>query len=230
LNNFPVIKENIATFIQVAARKLARRRDADQLGTLVAGAWALTSRAIATDEEAAHFLDGFQWPEFRDESLHSEGYTVLQTITRQRLRDLNNREVVVAELIAMAAGKGILDRSAEEADHLLQSHGLRVMQRDSGKLLLVATNHDAVRALAKGSGFESDLWRQLARIKGARLSKQGEKFEKERFAGNPCRYVELPIACALGEDWESEFISTDPAKVAGEQLFVNRHPRASQLQ
>jgi hypothetical protein len=74
---------------------------------------------------------------------------------------------VVAEVIAAVAGKGILDSSAEAADHLLQGHGLRVIERDGRWSLLVAKSHDAVKALTKGSGFESDPWRQLERIPGA---------------------------------------------------------------
>jgi putative DNA primase/helicase len=230
LSNLSVIKKNIGTFARVAARSAAKRRDADQIGALVAGAWAMTSRQIVTDEEAAKFLESFAWRESRGEPSVCEGEAVLQTMMRQRVRDSHNREVVVAEFVAAVAGKGILDGSAEDADRELQGHGLRVIKRDSTWKLLVAKGHAAVRVLTKGSGFESDPWRQLERIKGARKSKAGEPYEKVRFARNPCRYVEIPMECVLGEDWEAELVTTDPSLVKGEELFVSRHPRASELQ
>jgi putative DNA primase/helicase len=228
LENLPVITQNVDTFTRVAARRLFKRRDADQLGALLAGAWALTSTELAREEDAAEMLARADWAESRPDSAGDEGERVLQTIARQRVKDKSNCERVVAQLIATAAGTALLDASAEDADLLLQSHGLRVMPRDSGWKLLVAKNHEAVRTLAKGSGFESDPWRQLARIPGAHMPKQKEKREKERFAGNPCRYVEIPIECALGEEWETALISADPISMpaGGEENFVRRHPRA----
>jgi putative DNA primase/helicase len=222
LGNLPVITRNVDTFSRVAARKLFKRRDADQLGALLAGAWGLTSRELATEEDAAQRLAHIDWAGLRADSIGDEGERVLQTITRQRVRDTNNCEQVVAQLIATAAGAAVIP--AEAADLVLQAHGLRVMRRDSGWKLLVAKSHEAVRTLAKGSGFESDPWRQLARIPGAHMSKQKEKLEKVRFAGNPCRYVEIPIECALGEDWSEASMSI---LAGGDQRSAHRSPFAN---
>jgi putative DNA primase/helicase len=225
LGNLPVIRKNVDTFVRVAARRLSRQRDADQHGALLAGAWALTSRELASDEAVFKILDRIDWAELRPDSAGDEGEKVLQTIAHQRVKDRNNSEVVVAQLIATAASMPWA--TAESADELLQTHGLRVRQRDNGWKLLVAKAHDGVRALAKGSGFESDPWRQLTRIEGAYAPPQKAKREKERFSGSPCRYVEIPIECVLGEDWETAIVSEGQMPAGRESRFMREGSRGT---
>jgi putative DNA primase/helicase len=228
LDNIDAMLKNIDIFIEVIDGQLGRRRDATQYGTLFAGAWALTSTRVATQEEATEFVREFDDSQHQDDAVTHGGAAVLRTVTMARVRSAAGHEVAVAEFIAASAGRGLLDSGAEEADRELQRHGLRVVQWDGRWKLLVARAHSGVKKLAAGSSYETDPWRQLARLEGARTSKQGEPREKERFAGSSLRYVEIPMEQVLGDSWESDFVSIKPrpGSRTGEERFIAAHERA----
>lgn len=109
LSLLPVIRQNAVIFAEAIARSGKPRRTGDTYGVLMAGAWSLRSRAIATAEEADKQVAETQWvreavvkadvdPEWK------RALTVLLQY-RSRLTNANGRteDVPIGELIRCVA-------------------------------------------------------------------------------------------------------------------------------
>lgn len=169
----PQIRECAETFAVAAATKLGEsRRQGDQIGTLLAGAWMLASDMPATPEQARSALEQYA---FEEEAQLAEATSEERcfrhllsseiTVTTADNRSIRARVGIVAQ-IAMGKPDDVLSISMAEADKALQSHGLRVTANHGGPKarheLHIAHNHNWVDATFGRSEWGSG-WRSVLR-------------------------------------------------------------------
>jgi putative DNA primase/helicase len=204
INLIPVVREAAATFSRLAAIEYNSARMGEQVGTLLAGAWAITSQQAPTDEQALAVIRAAGWSP--DDSRSDDGAgdqgDCLQTIIQTRLRveveskgQYSGRVEVVAvsrtvsELIEIVAGSGrpseVVTPDAAETE--LGRHGLRV----SDGFLIVSNTAKGVRAMLRDTQWAAGGWPNLlVSHKGA------ERRGVTRFRGlaSATRAVAIPLS------------------------------------
>lgn len=198
----PIIRDNIEVFVKVAAKAFGSQRDGDQYGTLLAGAWSLTSSAAATPADAEALIGQFAWDEHIEQSDTDDSQLALAALMGAMIRD-GGAQVSVHDLISCQLGEQVdgLSLSREVARRLLRSHGVLV----SGDRLILPNQSTALRNLLDGTPYSADPKSVFSRLKGA--TNNGGK--QVKFNGIKTRVVSMPLSLvgfgmAAAED-ESEF-------------------------
>lgn len=195
----PVIRHNAEIFAEAAAIVLGTRRQGDQIGTLLAGAYALHSNKEVTPEFAREWLEKRDWSEEREESENSDEMMCLQHIMTHSLvvkagERASPHSRNVGELIAKLAGKGAdADISMVEARDALERIGIRLDDRGSMSYIVIANRHQALDKILDGKPWAPPAHaRVLLRLKGARKTDNVAYFKGLRSRG-----VEIPITHIL---------------------------------
>lgn len=194
LNLLPTTLQNIKVFSRAAAEHFNSQRDGDQYGTMLAGAWSLTSRELATLEQAKAMIASFRWDDLRDNGESDESTRAMQALMEAHVRVKGGAELTVYELVKAASGQqtGITEINDVTADAILQRYGMRV----KGGWLVLSNNSNELRKLMQGSTFEADYRGVLLRVDGA--DKNGNK--PERFNGVQTKCIRLPLGPVLGDE------------------------------
>lgn len=194
LELLPITRKNIEIFSEAAAIRFGSQRDGDQYGTLLAGAWSLVSRELATLDAALAMIDAYDWSEHRENNETDESDRALATLMGAMVRVAGSAEVTVNELIRVAKnyavdGVGIQQIGAEA---LLQRHGMRI----EGERLVLSNSSAELRRLVQGTPFEADLRGVLLRVRGAdRCNNKSYKF-----SGVPSKAISIPLEGLLDDD------------------------------
>lgn len=193
LNLLPVTLQNIVIFADVAAERFGSQRDGDQYGTLLAGAWSMISKDVATPEQAAIMIDGYDWTEHRENNDVDEGERALSALMGAHIRH-NGIEVTVHELIKSAKGYDTegLSISSSTAEAILQRNGMRT----DGDRLIISNQSMELRKLMQGTPFEADLRGVLRRVRGA--DRAGNRTYK--FSGIGSKVISIPLQPLLAEE------------------------------
>lgn len=203
VRSISVIRESVAAFRRAAGDRFDSQRHGDQYGTLLAGAWSLTSGRPATHEDALQLIDSNNWQTYREVE-EADEQRCLQYILQHQVRveteriELTGARVqstakvltrTVWELVEAArAGREAADIPAEVAESHLGRIGLRVMD----DRLLVANTAIGLQRILADTPWAHSWPTVLARIHGA------QKPGKVRFKGmsGSSRAVSLPLAGA----------------------------------
>ena len=165
-----VIRANAATFKVSVSEKLGSSRVGDQLGTLLAGAYSLSSdREISLDDARA-------WLDRPENDLTFASSTeaakdeerLISKLMQQRIRfDLGNKATdrTVAEMVAIAAGESG-DDVAGFAQADLKRHGLKL--EDGG--LWISNTHHEIKKWLNDTPWSTQWGRSLKRLPGAKSS------------------------------------------------------------
>lgn len=193
VENLDALLANIDTFTIEAAKVLGSRRDGDQVGPLIAGAFSLTSRKKVTREEAAAWMARQDWDWHVAAKDVPDSEKLMQYIMTARARydvDGSSRESSIGELVARAADKGgmLCDASTDA----LKQYGIKVAD---GKLF-IANNSPRLKELLDKTPWA--VWRTtLSDFKGA--DNYGNK--TVRFmAGLTSKVTTVPLDAILGRD------------------------------
>ena len=192
INMLPTINHNIEVFTTVAAAKFGRQRDGDQYGTMLAGAWSMTSSAPATEAEAARLIDSYDWSEHRDRSETDESMLALSALMEAHIRVQGGADVTVYELVCAASDVGTSKIPRASADAVLLRHGMRV----TDGFLALANSSNEPRRLVADSSFAADLRGMLLRIAGA--DRNANKTMK--FNGVDTKCIRVPIANLIADE------------------------------
>lgn len=190
----PTIIANIAVFCRVAAQRFGTQRQGDQYGTLLAGAWSLTSSRVATDGEALAMINSYDWTDHVDVSGGpGDPEKALSAIMESKIR-VGGADVTVFEVLAEAAGRpvGATQIGGPACVDILRRHGMVI----EGSLLLFGVSSNNLRALVKDTPYVTDLRGQLARLPGA--TNFGNKVR--RFAGTASKVIAVPLSMVLDDD------------------------------
>jgi putative DNA primase/helicase len=187
----PVIRESAEIFAQVIAAKLGSRRLGDQLGTLLAGAYALHSDKPITPQKAAEVVSRPEWLEQADEAEPDER-RCLSHLLAHRLR-VDNTEVSISRLIETAHS---MDASAfpncDRAQAVLTEHGIKYGEREGRYGCWISTDHPALKPVMRGTPWATAWAKSLARLPNTAC---GRDVGMVRFGlGHRSRSIWLPIS------------------------------------
>lgn len=187
LDLLPVTRQNIDIFADVAAQRFGSQRDGDQYGTLLAGAWSLISRKLATYADAEAMIEQYDWSEHLENADDDDSIRAYAALMEAHIRLQAGAIVTVYELALVACGRVVegADMQPSSADAVLQRYGMRVKE----KRLLISNQSDQLKKLMAGTPFEADLRGVLLRYPGA------DRFDGRamRFNGQTSKCISLPI-------------------------------------
>ncbi len=203
----PTIRENAKRFARAAAEVLGSQRAGDQLGALLAGAYALRSDEVVSIEAARTWIAAQSWDEQVEAEEASDEGSLLDEILSAQIRIEGNPgysggpqylQRAVGELVAVAAGLELeRDVSGNIANDALGRHGLRVLDHQ----LMISTTHSELRRILANTPWGAGWSRVLERLPQATVG------ASVRFAGVRQRAVgipvnTLPVGPAMGDEDE----------------------------
>lgn len=190
MTNIWALKQNIETFKEVIATSMANRRVGDQLGTLLAGAYSLSSRNIITRRACQKYLDAYDWSEFTSVTSVREDIALLHHICGSLIRvETRNgtQERAIGELMhGLIFPQQDPDAYPTKVVETLGRYGLKVDESKMG--VWVATNVYTLNRLMATSVYAEGWQKVLQRNPGCR---KGEK--SYRFGGEVSRALYIPI-------------------------------------
>lgn len=194
LTLLPTILANVEVFCRAAAQRFGTQRAGDQYGTLLAGAWSLSSSAVATEAQAQAMIDSFDWSEHKESGDGlDDPAKALASVMEARVK-VPGGEVSIYEVLAEASGRAVghtklgIDTCAD----ILLRNGIRIIANDA----VFANASKALRKLVEDTPYATDLRGQLRRLPGAHPC--GNKTHK--FAGVTSKVVAVPLALILDDD------------------------------
>lgn len=165
VNLIPQVRESAKVFAAVVAVELDGARVGDQVGTLLAGAWALQRSSVPSEDEARTFLRIYKWGqhgEGGDERGGDQG-GCLAAILQSRIRldrEKGSASFTVAELIEKASGS-VSDALKGEATAELGRHGILVdCENDS---IVVSNTAEGIKRLLRDTQWAGGGWANLLR-------------------------------------------------------------------
>ena len=189
----PIIRHNARVFAEAAAMSVGSRRFGDQVGTLIAGAYALHSSNKVTPEAAIKWIENQEWDEHDGGSESKDETSCLQFILGQQIRvdtDRGQKIRAIGELVDLAAAIGEADDDICEktARDTLRRNGIIVEQEAlTPGSIIIANNHPSLERMLQKSPWAIGWTRTLGRIDNA------EKTEAKKFGGATSRGIKIPI-------------------------------------
>jgi putative DNA primase/helicase len=179
--------QNIMTFVDAAAEKFGSLREGDQYGTLLAGCWSLTSRELATPEQAKAMIDGYDWEELRENTKINESNLALNALISAELRTPVGGTASIYEIVCKAAGRIVegVHMTTSEASAVLGRAGIRV---EGGEIWL-AYNSQKIVDVLRNTPYAADWKGQIVRADGVTKSAAPKKFN-----GLNSRYLIVPLS------------------------------------
>jgi putative DNA primase/helicase len=200
LQAIPTIRASVAVFRAAAADRFDSQRQGDQYGTLLAGAWSLTSQNVATLEDAYRLIDSNNWQSYQESSEIPDEQRCLQHILQHQIRvetdqinvihgQVHNKTGVVTrtvwELIESARNETEpADISQETAEIHLGRIGLKVEDNN----IIVSNTALGLQRILGDTPWAHSWPTVLSRLPGA------EKAGLMRFKGlsSPTRAISIP--------------------------------------
>ncbi len=190
----PTIREcvNIFRSVVLTTPGLGNERTADQLGTLIAGAWCLQHDSVVTEVEAREFVNSQDWTVYTPESL-PEGEQLLDIILQARGEDMiNGSRPTIGEMIETVAFRIGNDFDMNAMDKSLRRIGIRVIGDD----VFVSTNSSKIRDILSDTIWHARYNTILRNISGA------DAGGSVRFIGRNENTVKLPLSIVLSNEEE----------------------------
>lgn len=192
----PVIRKNAATFCEVIAEEMGNRRLGNQIGTLLAGRFALTTKKVLTPAECREYLSRHDWDGVAATPAEREDIGLLNYLRACVLKVQNEAgttfERTVGELVRVALRQDFDSRfSPDEAYLSLLRFGIKV-ENGAKPVVYVARKHAALERVMMGSTNPTDWQSVLGRFPGARPTSP-----VIRFAGSGARSIVLPAEAWL---------------------------------
>lgn len=178
-----VIAKNALTFATACTRHLGAQRDGDQIGALLAGAYALTSTEEITLEAAAAWCAKQDWTLFTSQEVDTDEhrcFSHLMGAIIQHEESGHSSRRSIGELVQQALSVGDLNRAA--ARITLERYGIGVRKEGVD----VSNSHQELKRIFAETQFSGKWADQLQRMHGAE-KKQGH-FNKVQQ-----RCVRLPL-------------------------------------
>jgi len=188
----PMIRQAVKVFTKVAAAHFESQALGDQYGTLLAGAWALQSASVPTEQQARGLIASSDWSSYQQAIEVSDERRCLQTILEFQLRvDADERTLTrnVLELIQVVVAAG-LDPLQAVAPRLASESLGRLGLQVRGEQLLIANCAEGLAQILRDTPWSSSWNTILSRLAGASRCEKPVHF--------PCmgtrRAVALPLA------------------------------------
>ena len=181
LANARTIRENAIIFAAAVAAHLGDQRVGDQLGTLLAGAWSLTSSKQITREAADQWVQAQEWEQWMPVEADKDEMRAFAVLREGLLRfepeDGLSRNLSVSELIEIAMG------GEQAALKTLNRHGIKI--RPDG-VVAISNSHRTLAVFYSETPWANKWKHQLMRLPNAQQS-------QDRIGGVNQRCVLIPI-------------------------------------
>lgn len=180
-----VLMENITIFQRAARKVIGGARASQQIGTMLAGAYLLSSSKVIEFEKAKEWIAQFEWNNHTAIDSESDSERLLQYISNSLVRwspeTKTSRENSIGELIMVMYE----DPLRRDADSVLRNHGIAVKD---GRVYFSNSAPQMAKILDKKEWFAN--WsRTLGDLDGA--VKEGNTYFS---AGLRSRAVSIPIS------------------------------------
>jgi putative DNA primase/helicase len=197
INLLPVLLDNCKTFSEAAALVLGTKRSGDQVGVLLAGAYALKSSKRVELDDAIKWVKAKadQWNEERIVLETKDENNLLNYILETRVQveteNFNRLDRTIGELIFIASGRNDSEMksfrvTSDEANTQLLRIGIRV---DVSKgVLYISNTAKGIHDMLRDTPFARNHAQILSRIKGA------TKNNTVRINMRPDRAVGIPFS------------------------------------
>ena len=166
----PVIRENAEVFARAVSVFLGSRRTGDQIGTLLAGAYALHSDRVISAEAADAFVRKQDWGIATRNDVDRDERQLINHIIQHRIRiNGSNQGAMDASIgrLIMAAADEDTTISAHAAYETLCEHGIRFDRVSGERGIFVSTNHKALKAIMQGTPWSGGWINALGRLHGS---------------------------------------------------------------
>jgi putative DNA primase/helicase len=171
LRNAKTLRANAETFTKAAIQFTGDKRSADQVGTLLAGAYSLRSTDLVTEEFAIEWMSERDWTGFKAEEIDNDENQCLSHLFAASIRyEITGRPVTrsVSEAVAIANlsdSYGSNEQLAErnETRDALRRHGILIKDGRAS----IANRHPALERIFADTPWAGAKWRQqLERVPG----------------------------------------------------------------
>ena len=190
LRNAKTLRENAETFTKAALQFTGDKRSADQVGTLLAGAFSLISTKLVNEGFAKKWMSEKDWTGFKSEEIDNDENQCLAHLFSASIRyELGDRGVTrsVSEAVQLIQSPRITtnDKTRDDTLEALRRHGILIKDGRA----IVANRHPALERIFADTHWAGAKWRQwLERVPGH------EKHEVMNFGLNiRQRAVSVPI-------------------------------------
>jgi hypothetical protein len=205
----------LLTFSARLAEMKHTSRSCDQLGTLLAGAWALLRDGDPTEEDLVSWTEDLAPEELAATSGEETDAMrlLIQVFTSRDPTWRSGEQRLIGEVVRGALGQGFsdgtwragkaLDKSSSRRD--LTRMGMKIEEIDGQAYLAVSNTHHSLQKLLEETPWKMEagsdsVWAQsLARIPGALRPKKAFRFE-----GSPTKAVLVPIDALPIDSGEEE--------------------------
>jgi len=185
-----VICANAKTFSSAVASKLGDQRVGDQIGTLLAGAYSLTSTKIVDLEFAKQWCESQNWNGFTVQETDTDEVRAIAILLDAHIRTETEKGIktfTVSELISTACG-GDADQYVEGEDAInarkvLLRYGIKVDE----DTISISNHHQELKKIFRETPWADKWSNQFSRMEGA------VNLPTCRFGGSTHRAVKLPI-------------------------------------
>lgn len=180
----PTIRKNIEVFSPVVAKIIKSSRYGDQLGTLLAGCFALTSDDVATKQQVQKFAEKIDWEVETDINFMTDQEKLVYIICEQLIScDYDKSNKSVGALLKVAAWEP-KTRSIDEEDFKqkamkknaldeLRKYGISVTKAKETEMqrVVFAEKHSKLSSLLKNTSWYKGYSLVLGRFTGATRSR-----------------------------------------------------------
>jgi putative DNA primase/helicase len=207
----PVILKNIETFSKAVSQHLSSARVGDQIGTMLAGAYALEEDGIVSPEMALKRVREEDWGDTTSADSLTDERRLLNHLMQRRVRLDKGEHVAdmtLAELVLFASdeppplndpgqpgsGQCELLRNGlkyESDPKVFERNGIVFDDDETQAGFWVSNTHTALRKHLEGTPWSSQWWRTLHRLPGTGPLKREEPGIK--FAGELARATFVPL-------------------------------------
>ena len=190
VQNIPLLRDIIDYFIAVVAAKLSNRRLADQVGTLLAGAYSCCHEGKVTLQMVRDWVDQLSWVPQPALAMVDDKAQLLQLLlgkTRGFSTAKGRYEMTLGELTSIVVECRIdIDTGMNriDANKILGRFGMKVL--DSGDLI-IANSSPGLKELLVGTPWVHGWARTLRGLEGASAHEK-----VEYFAGTSSRATKIP--------------------------------------
>lgn len=192
-----IIRENAKTFAKAGARVLGQQRLGDQIGALLAGAYALHSNNVVTIEEAQKWIEGQEWEEENSLNEQRDEFSLMAKLMSQQVKVLgvqgSNLDRTLGELVSVASALEVdPEVYVKTAQESLMRYGVKLSDDRQG--VIISNQHDAIAKILRDSPWPNNWGKIIKRIPGAVPTSKTEYFG----VGAVSRAVMVPITALMG--------------------------------
>jgi putative DNA primase/helicase len=181
----PIIRDNAKAFGRAVASRLGDQRFGDQIGTLLAGAYSLTSARKVDVAFAAEWVAMQDWSAFETQAADADENRAFAILADSHIRIDATKTLTIAELVQRSR----VEHTGEAAAILLR-HGVKI-ERD--ETVSISNTHEQLRRVFSDTQFAGKWKDFLGRVQGAR------HIAAVRFGASMHRAVRIPMSEFLEE-------------------------------